>query len=55
MSKSTAQPLQFTIQVQQTFDIQPVDEHSHAQPLQFTPGTPYQLFNIKPSQKLSQE
>lgn len=52
MARSTAQPLQFTIQVQQTFDIQNTEQHSHAQPLQFTPATSYQNFDIRPSRKL---
>lgn len=55
MSKSTAQPLQFTVQVEQSFDIQPVEQHSHAQPLAFTPGTAYQIFDIKPATSLPQD
>jgi hypothetical protein len=52
MARSTAQPLQFSMAVQQTFDIQNSETNSHAQPLQFTPGTPYQNFDITPSRKL---
>lgn len=52
MARSTAQPLQFTIAQQQTFNIQESEDHSHAQPLQFTPGTAYLNFDITPSRKL---
>ena len=52
MARSTAQSLQFTLQVEQTFDIQNTEQHSHAQVLTFTPGTAYQNFDIRPSRKL---
>lgn len=55
MSRSTAQPLAFNLAVAQQVDIKPVEAHSHAQPLTFTPATTYIPFNINPARKLPQD
>ncbi len=56
MSKSVAQPLSFSMAVPQTFDIQPSqDRNDLAQSLQFTPGTAYLYFEIKPALTIPQD
>jgi len=55
MSRGTAQPLTVSMAVPQQVDIQPVEVHSHAQPLTVTMGTAYIPVNISPARKLPQD
>ena len=55
MSRSTAQPLVVSMAVPQQVDIQPAENHSHAQALTVTMGTGYINVDIKPARKLPQD
>lgn len=55
MSRSIAQPLQVSLGVEQTIQINNAESHSSAQQLTVTMGTDQIVVDINPAQKLPQE